>query len=157
MFPEIGACLHSYFKSGLLASLADIQSPTYSLTCIDFPQTQVKVHAETTAVFGIPDSLPRPLKKFSPPTPQLGQSCTICFVFFIERFSQEWASTYRRINIYQHFICRANRLMFVCRDIQRFLELNFASLCVWEQLLDVAISPVSEAPFFSQGFSFMFI
>ena len=60
VFPEIGACLHSYFKSGLLASLADIQSPTYSLTCIDFPQTQFKVHAETTAFFSIPDSLPRP-------------------------------------------------------------------------------------------------
>ena len=56
-FPEIGTCLHSYLKSGLLAFLADIQSPTYSLTCIDFPQTQVKVHAETTAFFGIPNSL----------------------------------------------------------------------------------------------------
>ena len=141
VFPEIGACC----KSGLLAFLADIQSPTYSLTCIDFPQTQVKVHAETTAFFGIPDSLLRPLKKFNPPTPQLGQSCTICFVFFIERFSQEWASTYRCINTCQRFIGRVNRLMIVWRDIQRFLELNYAYLCVLEQLLDVGNSLVPDS------------
>ena len=36
--------------------------------------------------------------------------------------------------------------MFVCRDIQRFLELNFAYLCTLEQLQDVANSPVPDSP-----------
>ena len=36
--------------------------------------------------------------------------------------------------------------MFVWRDIQRFLVLNFAYLCVWELLLDVTNSLVPDSP-----------
>ena len=96
VFQEIGACL----QSRLLAFLADIQSPTYSLTCIDFPQTQVKVHAETTAFFGIPDSLLWYHKNFNPPTSQSRQSRKVCSVFFIKLFSQERAVTCIHIYIY---------------------------------------------------------